>query len=65
MHKKICYKYIYYNKNKGKNKYKEFFMDYDKIKLGFIDRFKVWKLRREIRQYSEWRDEMEGGFSYA
>lgn len=38
-------------------------MDYDKIKLGFIDRFKVWKLRREIRQYSEWRDEMEGGFS--
>lgn len=38
-------------------------MDYDKIKLGFVDRFKVWKSRREIRQYSEWRDEMEGGFS--
>ena len=34
-------------------------MDYNKIKLGLIDRFKVWRVKREAEKTREWRDSIE------
>ena len=34
-------------------------MDYNKIKLGLIGRFKVWSARREAEKTREWRDNIE------
>ena len=38
-------------------------MDYNKVKLGLIDRFKVWRERREAEKDRTWRDNIEGEIS--
>lgn len=38
-------------------------MDYNKVKLGLIDRFKVWRERREAEKTRTWRDNIEGEIS--
>ncbi len=45
-------------------------MDYNKVKLGLIDRFKVWRARRDAEKDREWFDKTEGeasevDYSYA
>ena len=35
-------------------------MDYNNVKLGLIDRFKVWRERREAEKTRTWRDNIEG-----
>lgn len=34
-------------------------MDYNKVKLGLIGRFKVWSARREAEKTRNWRDNIE------
>ena len=34
-------------------------MDYNKVKLGLIGRFKVWRARREAEKDREWNDKIE------
>lgn len=34
-------------------------MDYNKVKLGLIGRFKVWNARREAEKARSWRDNIE------
>ena len=38
-------------------------MDYNNVKLGLIDRFKVWRERREAEKNRAWRDNIEGEIS--
>ena len=34
-------------------------MDYNKVKLGLVDRFKVWRVKREAEKTRAWRDNIE------